>query len=83
MDNEEVIATLAALAQTTRLDAFRLLVQREPEGIAAGELARLMAVPQNTMSAHLGILARAHLVTAERHSRSIIYRANPPYSAMG
>jgi len=76
MDNIEAIAALAALAQTTRLDTFRLLVTREPEGVAAGELARLMAVPQNTLSAHLSILARAGLVTGERHSRSIIYRAD-------
>jgi len=76
MDNTEAIAALAALAQTTRLDTFRLLVKREPEGIPAGELARLMAVPQNTMSAHLAILARAGLVIGERHSRSIIYRAD-------
>ncbi len=76
MDHTEVIAALAALAQTTRLDTFRLLVQREPDGVPAGELARLMAVPQNTMSAHLSILARAGLVSGERKSRSIIYRAN-------
>ena len=76
MDTIEAIAALAALAQTTRLDTFRLLVTREPDGVPAGELARLMAVPQNTMSAHLSILARAELVTAERRSRSIIYRAN-------
>lgn len=76
MDNIEAIAALAALAQTTRLDTFRLLVQREPEGIPAGELARLLAVPQNTMSAHLSILSRAGLVSGERRSRSIIYRAN-------
>lgn len=76
MDNLEAIAALAALAQTTRLDTFRLLVQREPDGVPAGELARLMAVPQNTMSAHLSILARTGLVSGERKSRSIIYRAN-------
>ncbi|MGA9601931.1 MAG: metalloregulator ArsR/SmtB family transcription factor [Methylocystis sp.] len=76
MDNIEAIAALAALAQTTRLDTFRLLVAREPGGVPAGELARLMAVPQNTMSAHLSILARAGLVSGERQSRSIIYRAN-------
>jgi ArsR family transcriptional regulator len=76
MDNMEAITALAALAQTTRLDTFRLLVKREPEGVPAGELARLMAVPQNTMSAHLAILARAGLVLGERHSRSIIYRAD-------
>jgi ArsR family transcriptional regulator, arsenate/arsenite/antimonite-responsive transcriptional repressor len=76
MDQTEVIAALSALAQPTRLDTFRLLVRREPEGVAAGELARLIAVPQNTMSAHLAILSRAGLVRGERHSRSIIYRAN-------
>ncbi|HUB62891.1 MAG TPA: metalloregulator ArsR/SmtB family transcription factor [Methylocella sp.] len=76
MDNSEAIGALAALAQTTRLDTFRLLVKKEPDGVPAGELARLMAVPQNTMSAHLAILARAGLVVGERHSRSIIYRAD-------
>ncbi|MBM3552677.1 MAG: helix-turn-helix transcriptional regulator [Alphaproteobacteria bacterium] len=76
MDNIDAITALAALAQTTRLDTFRLLVQREPEGVPAGELARLMVVPQNTMSAHLSVLARAGLVSGERQSRSIIYRAN-------
>ncbi len=76
METIEAISALAALAQTTRLDTFRLLVLREPEGVPAGELARLMAVPQNTMSAHLSILSRAGLVIGERHSRSIIYRAN-------
>ena len=76
MDNIEAIAALAALAQTTRLDTFRLLVTREPDGVPAGELARLMAVPQNTMSAHLSILSRAGLVSGERQSRSVIYRAN-------
>ena len=76
MDSSQAIDALAALAQTTRLDTFRLLVSREPDGIAAGELARLIAIPQNTMSTHLAILARAGLVHGERQSRSILYRAN-------
>lgn len=75
MDATEAIAALAALAQPTRLDTFRLLVKREPEGVPAGELARLVDVPQNTMSAHLAILTRCSLVVGERRSRSIIYRA--------
>jgi ArsR family transcriptional regulator, arsenate/arsenite/antimonite-responsive transcriptional repressor len=77
MENIEAITALAALAQTTRLGTFRLLVSRGPEGVPAGELARLMAVPHNTMSAHLAALTRAGLVMGERQSRSIIYRANP------
>jgi ArsR family transcriptional regulator, arsenate/arsenite/antimonite-responsive transcriptional repressor len=76
MDNMQAIDALSALAQTTRLETFRLLVSREPEGVAAGELARLVAVPQNTMSTHLAILARAGLVRGERQSRSIVYRAD-------
>ena len=44
--------------------------------MAAGDIARQLDVPQNTMSAHLGILARAGWCESERHSRSIIYRAD-------
>ncbi|KQS80856.1 ArsR family transcriptional regulator [Rhizobium sp. Leaf384] len=75
MESESAIAALAALAQSTRLDTFRLLVRHEPDGVPAGELARLIGVPQNTMSAHLAILSRAGLIKGERFSRSIIYRA--------
>lgn len=67
---------MSALAQPTRLDTFKLLVNREPDGVPAGELARLIDVPQNTMSAHLAILSRAGLIAGERQSRSIIYRAD-------
>ena len=76
MESNSAIAALGALAQGTRLDVFRLLVRQEPEGMAAGEIARHLQVPQNTMSAHLGILARAGLIRSERQSRSIIYRAD-------
>ena len=76
MDSDSAIIAFGALAQTTRLDTFRLLVRHEPDGIAAGEIARQLNVPQNTMSAHLGVLARARLVRSERHSRSIVYRAD-------
>ena len=76
MDETRTIAALAALAQATRLQTFRLLVEREPEGVPAGELARLIGVPQNTMSAHLSTLANAGMVSGERQSRSIIYRAD-------
>ena len=76
MESNVAIDGLAALAQETRLKAFKILVSHEPEGVAAGELARLLKVPQNTLSTHLAILSRASLVTSERQSRSIVYRAN-------
>lgn len=75
MESQFAIDTLSALAQSTRLDVFRLLVRQEPEGLPAGEIARRLDVPHNTMSTHLSILTRAGLVTVERHSRSMIYRA--------
>jgi ArsR family transcriptional regulator len=75
MEIEETVLALAALAQPTRLEVFRLLVQHEPEGLAAGDVARRLAVPQNTMSSHLAVLSRAGLVSARRFSRSIVYRA--------
>ncbi|HEY0327615.1 MAG TPA: metalloregulator ArsR/SmtB family transcription factor [Rhodopseudomonas sp.] len=78
MDSEQVILALAALAQSTRLEVFRLLVKHEPQGLPAGEIARALAVPQNTMSSHLAILTRAGLVSSARHSRSIVYRAELP-----
>lgn len=51
-------------------------MEREPGGVPAGELARLVDVPQNTMSAHLATLSQAGLVCGKRQSRSIIYRVD-------
>jgi ArsR family transcriptional regulator len=68
MESDQAISAFAALAQPTRLDVFRLLMEHEPDGLPAGEIARQMNVPHNTMSTHLAILT-------ERQSRSIIYRA--------
>ena len=76
MEETLALAALAALAQATRLQTFRLLVAREPDGVPAGELAREIGVPANTMSAHLSILANAGLVIGERLGRSIVYRAD-------
>ena len=75
MEMLSAIDVFAALAQPTRLEAFRLIMAHEPDGLAAGEVARRLDVPQNTMSTHLAVLARAGLISAERQSRSILYRA--------
>ena len=78
MDANDTIKALAALAQPTRLEAFRQLAAAEPDGMAAGDLARRLDVPQNTLSAHLAVLTRAGLATGDRQGRSIIYRADLP-----
>ena len=75
MDTDHALIVFSALSQPTRLEVFRLLIENEPAGLPAGEVARRMAVPHNTMSTHLAILTRAGLITAERQSRSIVYRA--------
>ncbi|WP_172124789.1 metalloregulator ArsR/SmtB family transcription factor [Devosia sp. 919] len=75
MEQNAAIDVFSALSQATRLETFRLLMEYEPDGLPAGEIARRLGVPQNTMSSHLAVLARAGLVESERHSRSIVYRA--------
>ncbi len=75
MDKTDVIAALAALAQETRLDIFRLLVQAGPEGLPAGQLGERLALPAATLSFHLKELRHAGLVSFQRESRSLIYSA--------
>jgi DNA-binding transcriptional ArsR family regulator len=75
MESSRAVEVLSALAQPTRLEAFRLIIRHKPDGLPAGEVARLLDVPQNTLSTHLAILTRAGLVSSERQSRSIVYRA--------
>lgn len=76
MNSRDAIASLAALAQETRLAAYRLLVQRGPVGAAAGEIATSLDVPSSSLSFHLHQLVHAGLIEQERRSRQIVYRAN-------
>lgn len=66
----------AALSQETRLAAFRLLVRAGQDGLPAGEIARSLGVSPSTLSTHLGLLQRAGLISSERRSRQIVYRAD-------
>jgi ArsR family transcriptional regulator len=70
------LAALAALGQPTRLEIFRLLIRREPEGVAAGAIAEAIGCAHNTLSSHLSILARSGLIRGTRDGRSIVYRAD-------
>jgi ArsR family transcriptional regulator, arsenate/arsenite/antimonite-responsive transcriptional repressor len=76
MDKSDAVDALAALAQPTRLDVFRMLVKAGPDGLSAGDVAETQGVPHNTMSTHLAILARAGLVASRRDGRSVIYSAD-------
>ena len=72
----EAAAALGALAQESRLAVFRLLVQRGPRGLAAGEIAERLGIPAPTLSFHLAQLGHASLVRSRREGRSIIYAAD-------
>jgi len=76
MEQDSAIAALAALAHPTRLNAFRLLVRHEPEGLPTGALVDASGLTQSTFSTHLAVLAKAELVIAERRGRQQIQRAN-------
>jgi len=81
MEKQAVVAALTALAQETRLDVFRLLVQAGPEGLAAGAIAEALDLPPATLSFHLKELKGTGLVRCERSGRARIYR--PDFDAMG
>ena|SRR5436309_2943318 len=75
MEKTNVVAALAALAQDNRLDVFRLLVKAGPAGLAAGEIAKRLKLPPNTLSFHFDRLRQAGLIAVRRESRSMIYTA--------
>src|ERR1700709_113019 len=80
MDKTNAIAALAALAQESRLDIFRQLVQAGTDGMAAGQIGERLGLPAATLSFHLNHLKHSGLVTFRREGRSLIYAAE--YSAM-
>lgn len=80
MDQKRAIAALGALAQETRLELFRLLVARGPEGLPAGVIAEKLGVMPSSLSFHLQQLVHAGLITQRRLSRQLIYSAE--YGAM-
>jgi DNA-binding transcriptional ArsR family regulator len=75
MEKKDAVAALSALAQESRLDVFRLLVQAGHEGMPAGQIGERLGLPGATLSFHLNQLRHAGLVTFRREGRSLIYVA--------
>ena len=75
MKKPDAVAALAALAQDSRLDVFRLLVQAGPDGLPAGQVAQKLKLAPNTLTFHFDRLRDAGLVTVRREGRSMIYAA--------
>ena len=80
MEKSDALAALAALAQESRLDVFRLLVQAGTDGMPAGQIGERLGLPSATLSFHLAQLKHAGLVGFRREGRSLVYAAE--YAAM-
>jgi ArsR family transcriptional regulator, arsenate/arsenite/antimonite-responsive transcriptional repressor len=76
MESILAVEALAALAQDSRLEVYRLLVQAGPEGMAASDIAQALEIPANTLSFHLKTLSHADLVQSRQQGRFIYYSAN-------
>jgi len=76
MEANAAVAALAALAQGSRLQVFRILVQAGPGGVAASEIAERLGIPANTLSFHLKTLSHSDLVQSRQEGRFIYYSAN-------
>ena len=76
MDEKHAIAMLGALSQQTRLQIVRYLVARGADGASAGDVGAEVNAASSRASFHLSALERAGLITSERRSRHIIYRAD-------
>lgn len=72
---ESIVDALSALAHPQRLAVFRLLIRRYPDDLAAGEIAEVLQVRLNTLSAYLATLRQAGLISQRRDGRSLLYRA--------
>ena len=76
MEKPDAINVLAALAQGTRLDIFRTLVEHQPTGLPAGKIGGMLELPGATLSFHLNQLKQAGLITSIRKGRSLVYSAS-------
>ena len=80
MEKQLAISALSALAQETRLDVFRLLVEAGPAGLPAGAVGAALEIPSATLSFHLKELKSSGLIRCERHGTSRIY--SPDFAAV-
>lgn len=76
MESKNAVTALSALAQGSRLEVYRLLVQAGPDGMAASEIAERLGIPANTLSFHLKTLSHADLVQSRQEGRFVFYSTN-------
>lgn len=76
MENKLAVRAFLALGQETRLNIFRLVVHRGTDGLFPSQIQELLGIPAATLSFHLRELVSSGLLTVERQSRNLIYRAD-------
>lgn len=76
MKNTEAVQAFLALGQESRLNVFRLIVQRGDVGLTPSQIIEKLGIPNATLSFHLKELNQADLITVERQGRCLIYRPN-------
>lgn len=78
MDKETALSVFESLSSGVRLDIYRLLVQKGPDGLVAGDIAAILAVPPTNLSFHLKALTHSRLLAVQQEGRYQRYRANIP-----
>lgn len=76
MKLEQAIGAFAALAQETRLQAFKMLVEAGPSGLPAGMISDRLGIAHNSLSFHLAHLTETGLIASRKEGRKIIYTAS-------
>src|SRR3546814_18696637 len=80
MKIDTAIERLVALAQRSRLSVFRLLVEKGPDGMPAGEIAERLKIAPNALSFHLKGLSNAGLLKSWTQGRFVYYA--PDFQSM-
>lgn len=75
MKQSKALKMLSALAQETRVNIYKLLIQEGKEGLAAGMIAEILHVPAATLSFHLTQMANAGLLKSKKKGRAVMYCA--------
>jgi len=76
MKNTDAISAFLALGQESRLNIFRLIIQRGDVGLTPAQIIEKLCIRNARLSFHLIELVLANLLLVERQSRNLIYRPN-------
>ncbi len=76
MRTSGAIQALGALAHENRLAVYRLLIERGPDGLSAGEIAERVGLVPSSLTFHVQALQRAQLITRRRLGRQLFYAAD-------